>query len=101
MAQLVETDGPRSGAKLDEETFSCTSPEFRKGRRSVDTRSDVYSIGVLMYLLLTGEVPLRYEGLSLTEMHHQAANVVPPPASRLLPTAAMSICSQRRGIPCA
>ena len=62
-------------------TPAYASPEMLRGE-PVDVTTDVYSIGVLMYVLLTGRVPLEYEGLTLAEMHARASNDVPPPAGR-------------------
>jgi eukaryotic-like serine/threonine-protein kinase len=70
----------------------------------VDTRSDVYSLGVLLYELLIGQTPfdsaaLRQAGFD--EMRRLIREVDPPrPSQRFstLGTAASSTASQRRGL---
>ncbi len=62
-------------------TPAFASPEMLSGA-AVDVTTDVYSIGVLMYLLLTRRLPLSYDGLTLAEIHVHAATAVPPPVSR-------------------
>lgn len=59
--------------------FSYVSPEILNGKQlRVDERSDLYSIGVLFYLLLTGVLP--YQSDSVSDMIYQimAKEAEPP-----------------------
>jgi serine/threonine-protein kinase len=49
----------------------------------VDGRADQFSLGVILYQLLTGEKP--FAGESVTAISYQVVNVDPPPPSRLNP----------------
>ncbi len=56
------------------------SPEMLRGE-PVDVTTDVYSLGVLGYVLLTGRVPLSYDSMSYSDMCDHAARADPPPLS--------------------
>jgi len=61
-------------------TPAYMSPEQLAGQ-TVDSRSDIYSAGVVLYQLLTGDRP--YHGNNLTSIYHQALNSEPVPPSKI------------------
>ncbi|HEX3761063.1 MAG TPA: serine/threonine-protein kinase, partial [Kofleriaceae bacterium] len=56
------------------------APEMIRGEDDVDQRTDVYSFGVLLYLMLCGRLPFFDENL-LKVMQMHLATPVPPPRS--------------------
>jgi tRNA A-37 threonylcarbamoyl transferase component Bud32 len=68
IARELENDGlTKTGRVLG--TTDYVSPEQAMGQ-PVDDRSDVYSLGVLLYEMLTGEVPFQAENLVGVAMKH-------------------------------
>jgi serine/threonine protein kinase len=84
-------------------TFEYMSPEqAEKNAFGVDTRSDVYALGVLLYELLTGTTPLErhrlYEAAYADIVRLIKEEEPPPPSTRLSGSrAALTGISQQRG----
>jgi serine/threonine-protein kinase len=64
-------------------TAAYLSPEQAQGKR-VDARSDLYSLGIVLYELLTGKVP--FSGESAVSVALQHVRAAPEPPRRLVPT---------------
>ncbi|MBU6413943.1 MAG: serine/threonine-protein kinase [Planctomycetes bacterium] len=81
------------------------SPEQAQGSLDLDTRTDVYSLGVLLYELLTGSTPFTAKELrnaGYQEMQRLIREVDPPnPSTRLASSIEQltSVASQRRTLP--
>lgn len=73
IAKAVSSSETKTGVILG--TPNYMSPEQINGR-TVDGRSDVFSLGVLFFQLLTGELPFR--GETLTELFYQITQTAPP-----------------------
>ena len=69
----------RTVAGLVMGTVSHMSPELALGR-PVDARSDLFSLGVVFYVMLTGRLP--FEGQSFAEVIDAILNQQPPAAAR-------------------
>ena len=83
-------------------TLEYMSPEQAElNQLDIDTRSDIYSLGVLLYELLTGTTPLQHERLKRTALDEVLRTIrqeePPKPSTRLstMSEAVGSIAAQR------
>jgi serine/threonine protein kinase len=84
-------------------TLEYMSPEQAAiGAVDIDTRCDIYSLGVVLYELLTGSTPLRSDtarqrpyGEILDRIRHEEP---PKPSARLMATADIDLVAARRQI---
>jgi eukaryotic-like serine/threonine-protein kinase len=65
-------------------TPAYMSPEQCEGRGQIDHRTDIYSLGTLLFEMLTAEVPFRGEGYGEVLVQHMTH--VPPRPTAILPS---------------
>ena len=62
-------------------TLHYMSPEQAKMAKSIDLRSDIYSVGIILYQVLTGELP--FVGNTPIQIMHQIATKTPKSPEKL------------------
>jgi len=79
IARAIETSGDKSltMAGLPIGTPAYMSPEQAEGRPDVDGRSDIYSLGCVLFEMLTGRPPFLGRSARVVMNHHVAT---PPPS---------------------
>jgi CheY-like chemotaxis protein len=94
MDQPLETDA----AELTVRGSIIGTPEYmapeRLAGRPHDERSDVYSVGVLLYYMLTGELPYATTGLDLLEALKVRLTTKPAPIAASVPPALGTVVMQ-------
>ena len=87
IAKLTEVDSELTMTGTVMGSPHYLSPEQAQGQRRLDGRSDLYSMGVLLYEMLTGEKPFAGESFAATLIAHIKEPVprLPPHLARLQP----------------
>ena len=80
IARVMSASETQTGVLLG--TPSYMSPEQVEGSK-VDGRSDLFSLGIVMYEMLTGEKP--FKGDNLANMMYSISNVAYTPAKKVAP----------------
>lgn len=86
VARLQASDMTTVGMLIG--TLAYMSPEQFTATAPVDARTDIWSCGVLLYELLTGQRPFRGE---LTAVMQQVLQITPPPPSSLVPAVSAAL----------
>jgi eukaryotic-like serine/threonine-protein kinase len=79
----------RAGMTLTESfigSLPYCSPEHMEGRKLVDVRSDIYSLGVLMYEMLTGQHPFAIKSNSFGDWYQAHKFQIPPAFKEINPS---------------
>ena len=90
-----EASGPRLTAHAPMGTPAYMSPEQVRSARDVDGRGDVWSVGVLLYELLTGRFP--YEATDPNQMVVAIVSSDPLPIEQLAPALPGAVIDVVRG----
>jgi eukaryotic-like serine/threonine-protein kinase len=77
LAKAFESDTSKTQTALRAFTPAYASPEQIQGQ-NITTASDIYSLGVVFYELLTGAKPFNFEGKSYEEILRTATHSLPP-----------------------
>jgi serine/threonine protein kinase len=77
LLQPDQSEAPREATEFTAMTPAYASPEQIR-REGVSVRSDVYSLGVLLYQLLSGVRPYELGGLRPSEVEHVVCETLPP-----------------------
>lgn len=81
IAKLIQADGSQTQTFMG--TLAYCSPEQMEGKE-LDNRSDIYSLGIMMYEMLTGEMPIIPENPSFGSWYQAHHNLQPSPFPRRL-----------------
>jgi hypothetical protein len=85
IAKLIQNGGEEQHSTTRLLTPECASPEQVRGER-MTTANDVFSLGVLLYVLLTGSHPFATPGSSLLETLRAICEEEPRVPSSIAPT---------------
>ncbi|MGQ0712808.1 MAG: protein kinase domain-containing protein [Gemmatimonadaceae bacterium] len=77
IARVAETQSRLTVTGVAVGTPSYMSPEQAMGERDLDGRSDIYSLGVVGYRMLAGELPFRANSSAAMMMKHLSEQPIP------------------------
>ena len=83
LAKILATEGrgmTRTGTMMG--TLPYMAPEQFRGDMDVDARADVYAAGMMMWRLLTGELPVNAEDISMCAALYDGRLALPPLATQ-------------------
>jgi serine/threonine-protein kinase len=84
IAKILGTEKHRTATSAKMGTLAYMSPEHVRSPREVDVRSDVYSLGVVLYEMLTGRMP--FDADSEYELMRQIVRDPAPDPRSLVPS---------------
>lgn len=91
IAKLAEEQNLKTQAGSVLGTPAYMAPEQCKGASGVTDKSDVYALGVLMYEMLSGQIPFQGEGLGDIMIKHMTEE--PPPLRQKQPSVAEPVAA--------
>ena len=80
LAKLRQSDGDATATQGIAGTLFYMSPEQVKGLSDLDHRSDLYSMGMTIYQMLTGELPIDRDSGDFAIMRSIVEEKFPPPS---------------------
>jgi eukaryotic-like serine/threonine-protein kinase len=72
-------------------TFDYIAPEQIQGFSDVNGKADIYALGVMVYEMLTGELPFKHNNPGALLIAHLTQP--PPDSCKIMPTLPEQICS--------
>ncbi|MCU0479653.1 MAG: protein kinase [Anaerolineae bacterium] len=89
LARIAQSGESTMSADVMLGTPHYISPEQAQGNKDLDTRTDVYSLGVVLYEMLTGRVP--FVGDTSYAIIHAQITETPPPPRQINPTITLAV----------
>jgi eukaryotic-like serine/threonine-protein kinase len=81
IAKLMQVESDQTSTFMG--TLAYASPEQMEGGRDQDNRSDIYSLGVMMYQMLSGYLPIRPSSNNFGSWYNAHQTQQPKPLSQL------------------